>query len=70
MQLFPGTTRLGFVKLMSLYGHQIFVIPEFLSRRQRHVHATPSGAGYIEYKPEMISPALFGEQNGFVGHLL
>ena len=45
------------------YSHQIFTNPEFPSKRKRR--ATPFGAGYTEYQPEIIFLDLFRGKNVF-----
>jgi len=51
-------------KTVYSYSHQIFANPEFLSKRKRC--ATPFGAGYTEYQPEIIFLDLFHGKNVFL----
>ena len=62
-KLVLGQLVLDYSKTVDSYSHQIFANLEFLPKRKRR--ATPFGAGYTEYQPEIIFLDLFRGKNVF-----
>ena len=59
-KLILGQLVLGWSKPADSSGHQIFSNPKLQSKPRRC--ATPFGAGYTEYQPEIVFLDSFGEQ--------
>jgi len=62
-KLVLGELVLDQQKTADSHSHQIFANPEFPSKRKRH--ATPFGAGYTKYQPEIIFLDLFSGKTVF-----